>query len=273
MVRGNYLRTDVMGCLTPSPRIIKSSNPSLVRSLVFMHILFKIIKPSRYRWPITLSISRWLVATPNLVFSIPIVISTNMLEHTHTYICTCFHNMFTKHTNIKSEIPPRPMEVRVGINDTKMIFQRQQPIWLIFIFVPICIFYFVLLDVFFKIALDMYYRHVFKLIYSFPLVFPDMYLSLFYVLGTFYVSRALVYSRSSVYIIYFMNFDIYCVWISRCMDSQLVLCMGSGFLWVYAFLWVHVSLWAYVGCMWAFGSWFYKFLGFTCVSRNLPLSR
>ena len=92
MEGGNRLRTDVVGCLTPSPRIIKSPNPSLVRYPVCMHILIKIVKPSRYRWPITPSISRWLLATPNLMFSVPIAISTDMPENTHT--CTCFHNIF-----------------------------------------------------------------------------------------------------------------------------------------------------------------------------------
>jgi hypothetical protein len=33
--RGNCLWTDVMGCLTPSPCIIKFSNPFLVQDLVF----------------------------------------------------------------------------------------------------------------------------------------------------------------------------------------------------------------------------------------------
>ena len=85
MKGGNSLWTDVVGCLTPSPRITKSPNPSLVQDPVFMHILIKIIKPSRYRWLITPSISRWLVATSNLVLFVPIVMSTNMPEHTHTF--------------------------------------------------------------------------------------------------------------------------------------------------------------------------------------------
>ena len=44
MERGNRLRTYVVGCLTPSPRITKSPNPSLDQAQVFMHILIKIIK-------------------------------------------------------------------------------------------------------------------------------------------------------------------------------------------------------------------------------------
>ena len=88
MEGGNRVWMDVMGCLTPSPRITKSSNPSLVQDLVFMHILIKIIKPSRHKWPITHSISWWLVATPNLVFLLPIAKSTDMLEHTHTHTHT-----------------------------------------------------------------------------------------------------------------------------------------------------------------------------------------
>ena len=35
MERGNRLRTNVMGCLTPSPHRIKYSNPSLVEDSVF----------------------------------------------------------------------------------------------------------------------------------------------------------------------------------------------------------------------------------------------
>jgi hypothetical protein len=95
MEGGNRLRMDVVKCITPSLSITKSPNSSLVQDSIFMHVLIKIIKPSRHRWPITPSISRWLVATPNLVFSVPIAISTNMLKHTHTHTCSYLHNMFT----------------------------------------------------------------------------------------------------------------------------------------------------------------------------------
>ena len=90
----NRLRTDVVGCLTPSLCITKSSNPSMVQDSVFMHILIKIIKPSKYRWPITPLISWWLVTAPNLLLFVPITISTNMQERTHTHTYTCLHNMF-----------------------------------------------------------------------------------------------------------------------------------------------------------------------------------
>ena len=45
MEGGNHLRTDVVGCLIPSPHITKSLNPSMVPDPVFMYILIKIIKP------------------------------------------------------------------------------------------------------------------------------------------------------------------------------------------------------------------------------------
>ncbi len=104
MKGGNCLRTDFVGCLTPSPRIIKSLNPSLVQDLVFLHVLINIIRPIRHKWPITPSISQWLVATPNLVFS----------SYTHTHIHTYFFNMFTSHISKTNEILSSPMGVGFG---------------------------------------------------------------------------------------------------------------------------------------------------------------
>ena len=54
------------------------------------------------------------MATPNLVLSPPIAISTDIPEHTHTHTCTSFYNMFTSHTQMNSKIPSSPMGVRVG---------------------------------------------------------------------------------------------------------------------------------------------------------------
>ena len=45
MEGGNGLQANVVGCLTPSPRITKSLNPSPIPDPVFMHVLIKIIKP------------------------------------------------------------------------------------------------------------------------------------------------------------------------------------------------------------------------------------
>ena len=59
---GNRLRTDVVGCQTPSPCIIKSLNLSLVQDSFFRHILFKIS-----------------------CFLLPIAISMDMPKRTHTH--------------------------------------------------------------------------------------------------------------------------------------------------------------------------------------------
>ena len=115
MEGGNRLRMDVVKCITPSLRINKSLNSSLVQDSIFMHVLIKIIKPSRHRWPITPSISRWLLATPNLVFSVPIAISTNMPKHTHTHTHLLIFTQYVHpSTHTKSEILLSLLGVGVG---------------------------------------------------------------------------------------------------------------------------------------------------------------
>ena len=133
MEGGNRLRINVVGCLTPSPCITKSSNPSLVQDLVFMHVLIKIIKPSRHRWPITPSISRWLVVTPNLVFSVPIAISTNMPKHTHTHTHLL---IFTQYVHPSTHTQKARFcwaywgsELGTKNQSRKMIFRRQHLLW------------------------------------------------------------------------------------------------------------------------------------------------
>ena len=102
-------------CLTPSPHIIESPNLSLVQDLIFKHVLINIIRPIRHRWLITPSISQWLVATPNLVFSSPHChIHGYAGVRTHTHICTYFFNMFTSHTSKTNEIPSSPVGVEFG---------------------------------------------------------------------------------------------------------------------------------------------------------------
>ena len=96
MEGSNCLRMDVVGCLTSSPRITKSPNPSLVQDPVFMHVLIKIIKPvdigdqSHLKFPDDwwrLQISCYLLPLPY-----PQICQST---HTHTYACTCLHNIFT----------------------------------------------------------------------------------------------------------------------------------------------------------------------------------
>jgi hypothetical protein len=114
----NRLRTDVMGCLTPSPHITKSLNQSLVPDQVFMPVLIKIIKPvdigaqSHLQfpddwWRLQFSFCSSPLLYPRICWSAH--------THTHTHTCTCLHNIFTlAHNTIKNEILSSPMGVGVG---------------------------------------------------------------------------------------------------------------------------------------------------------------
>ena len=92
--RGNRLRTDVVRCLTLSPRIIKSLNPSLVQDPVFMHILIKIIKPIDIDAQLHLQFPDdwWRLQISCCLSPLP---CPRICWSTHTHTCTCLHNMFT----------------------------------------------------------------------------------------------------------------------------------------------------------------------------------
>ena len=114
MERDNCLHADVMGCLTPFRSIIKSLNSFLVQDPIFRHILIKIIKPIRYRWPIMPSISPMISGDSKSRVSPPhFHIHRYVRAYTHT--CTCFHNMFTHKRKTQSEIPSSPKGGGVGI--------------------------------------------------------------------------------------------------------------------------------------------------------------
>ena len=104
MEGGNYLRMDVVGCLTPSPCITKSPNPSLIQDPVYMHILIRIIKPVNIGDQSHLKISP--LPCPR----------TCQSTHTHTH--TYFH-MFTQYVHpstqcIRNKVLSNPMGVGVG---------------------------------------------------------------------------------------------------------------------------------------------------------------
>ena len=116
MEGGNRLPTNVVGCLTPSPRITKSPNLSLVPNLVFYACLNQDNKTSRHRWPITPhnfpmigGDSKSHVVRPHCH------VYKHAKAHTHTHICTCLYNMITPaHNTLKSKISSSPMGVEVG---------------------------------------------------------------------------------------------------------------------------------------------------------------
>ena len=111
MEGGNRLRTDVVGCLTPSPRIIRSQNPSLVQDPIFMHILIKIINQvdigdqSHLQFP-----DDW--------WRLQILCFSSPLPYPRIYRST--HTL-----NIKGKILSSLMGVGVG-NNHRTIFRRRQ---------------------------------------------------------------------------------------------------------------------------------------------------
>ena len=87
------------------PESISGTRPGL------MHVWIKIIKPVDIGDQLHLIISRWLVATLNLVLSGPIA----MLDHTHRHLRTYLHNMFTPACNtLKNEISLSLMGSELG---------------------------------------------------------------------------------------------------------------------------------------------------------------
>ena len=113
----------IQQCLTPSPHIIESPNLSLVQDLIFKHVLINIIRPIRHRWLITPSISQWLVATPNLVFSSPHChIHGYAGARTHTHMHVFFQYVHITHKQNKwDSVKPNGGRIRI----ITMIFQCQ----------------------------------------------------------------------------------------------------------------------------------------------------
>ena len=114
MEKGNHLRTDVMGCLTPSPHITKSSNPSLVQDPVFMHILIKIIKlvdisdQSHLKFPD----DWWRLQISCYPSPLPYPrICRSTHTHTHLHMFTKYVHPNTQHT--RNEILFSPMGIEV----------------------------------------------------------------------------------------------------------------------------------------------------------------
>ena len=98
MEGGNGLQANVVGCLTPSPRITKSPNPSPIPNPVFMHVLIKIIKPVNIG-----DQSHLIVVRP--ICHVHEHAGAHIHTRTHAHICTCLHNMFTlAHNTLKNEI-------------------------------------------------------------------------------------------------------------------------------------------------------------------------
>ncbi len=110
MEGGNYLRTDVVRCLTPFPCITKSPNPSLIPDPVFMHILIKIIKPvdigdqSHLKFPDDwwrLQISCYLLPLPYP----QICRSTHTHTHTLAHVYTIYSPQYITHMKWDSVEP------------------------------------------------------------------------------------------------------------------------------------------------------------------------
>jgi hypothetical protein len=107
----NRLRTDVMGCLTPSPRITKSLNQSLVPDQVFMPVLIKIIKlvdigaqshlqfPDDW-WRLQFSFCSSPLLYPRICWS------THTHTHTHMHMFTQYIHPSTQHNKKRDSVEP-----------------------------------------------------------------------------------------------------------------------------------------------------------------------